>query len=478
MKRISVMLLILFSITCFSQGFEQNRLENYMYGPFYNDPTIDLDFSKGAASFFKGKKCKTKSLSKLHNAFFSPGLWRKGVSEQDQEIIIVCAKEGQSKALELLEKLVYATHLKQTTTSTNRQIRLVVYDPEFIRSIAKVEPKILKVIPDSHPNYLSLAIDIVNMHPTAYNDVTLRFKRHEQLTKLLFKLKPSYDDIYKHMAIQYAIDEKERQKYVMHNGLLYLELPIEVRHSPYLAYHAFVQNDIVYNYIPKPVIELFNTEGAIMTPRYMTKVTMLFQKFARKLSQAVAPITSFGNQSDELADVVVEIDGEFSATNNDVKGETSTKSNDSDVTFEPIKFANERTVVTDIRVINKIETKKKRRLLNLWRISRFGDNGQVFIAMFRPDGKDNLGAIVVKQNERYMFSDYAAVFSMDGESIWRVDDNGTFSSKTFVLNNVLKSSEGYLNFAFSWKGKYTVNQFNLIDQSGLLIKEFINYYFE
>ena len=98
--------------------------------------------------------------------------------------------------------------------------------------------------------------------------------------------------------------------------------------------------------------------------------------------------------------------------------------------------------------------------------------------MFRPNGKDNLGAIVVKQNERIMFSDYAAVFSMDGESIWRVNDEGSFSSKTFVLDKVVKSSEGYLNFSFSWKGKYTTNQFNLIDQSGLLIKEFINYYFE
>ena len=77
-----------------------------------------------------------------------------------------------------------------------------------------------------------------------------------------------------------------------------------------------------------------------------------------------------------------------------------------------------------------------------------------------------------------MFSDYAAVFSMDGESIWRIKDGGTFSAKTFLLDRVVKSSEGYLNFSFSWKGEYTTNKFNLVDQSGLLIKEFINYYFE
>ena len=112
---------------------------------------------------------------------------------------------------------------------------------------------------------------------------------------------------------------------------------------------------------------------------------------------------------------------------------------------EPVEFKNERTVVTDIRIINKIENKKDRRLLNLWRIARFGDNGQVFVAMFRPFGKENLGAIVIKQNERYLFSDYAAVFSMDGESIWRINDNGTFTSKSFVLDKVTKTAE-YLEF--------------------------------
>ena len=129
------------------------------------------------------------------------------------------------------------------------------------------------------------------------------------------------------------------------------------------------------------------------------------------------------------------------------------------ITFEDIEFTNERTVVTDIRLINKIENKKDRRLLNLWRIARFGSDGQVFVAMFRPDGKNNLGTIVVKQKDRIMFSDYAAVFSMDGESIWRIDDEGTFSAKSFVLNNVVKSSEGFLNFHLA--GRANTQQMSL-----------------
>ncbi len=467
MYNFCIILLLTLSSICWSQGFEQTRLENYMYGPFFNDPVVQNVDEVDVNAYFKGKRCKTKQLNKLHQSFFSPGLWTEGISDKEQDTVMVCAWLGQSKGQDLLDKLVYAKQLKQQSTNANRQIRQLLYDPVFILKIAKNYPKILKVIPDSHPDYLNMAIDIIREHPSAFNDVTLRFKRHPRLTQMLFNIKPSYDDVYKHLAIQYALNDAERKSYIMHNGLLYLELPIEARHNPYLAYHAFIQNDFIYPFIPKPVIQVFKTEGAIMTPRYMTKVAMIRQQIGRKIQAFITPITSVFSGSDTLDDVVVTVE------DNDAPATPEPT-----ISFETIDFKNERTVVTDIRIINKIENKKKRRLLNLWRISRFGDNGQVFVAMFRPNGKDNLGAIVVKQNERIMFSDYAAVFSMDGESIWRVNDEGSFSSKTFVLDKVVKSSEGYLNFSFSWKGKYTTNQFNLIDQSGLLIKEFINYYFE
>ena len=90
---------------------------------------------------------------------------------------------------------------------------------------------------------------------------------------------------------------------------------------------------------------------------------------------------------------------------------------------------------------------------------------------------EELEELLINNINKYdtMFVVTESVFSMDGESIWRINDGGTFSAKTFILDQVLKSSEGYLNFSFSWKGKYTTNQFNLVDQSGLLIKEFINY---
>ncbi len=477
MQRFYLLFLIGFSYLGFAQGFEQNRIENYLYGPFFNDPQITVNETIDVKSYFKGKRCNTKALIRIYNDFFSPGLWEKETTIKAQENVTICAWNGQSKARALMDKMVYAHYLKQSATTENAFIRDIIYDPEFIVKVTQKSPEILRTIPDSHPNYLSIALATIEKYPSAFNDVTMRFKRHPNITQLLFKIKPSYDDIYKHMAIQYALDETERKAYIMHNGLLYLELPIEKRNNPYLAYHAFVQNDIIYRFIPPSILDVFNADGPIMVPRYMTRVIMLRQKVGRNLGAIFAPIRDAFRGTEALDDVSINVANDSETEQEKTTAEDATGKN-KDVTFETIDFTNEQTVVTDIRIINKIEMKKKRRLLNLWRISRFGDNGQVYVAMFRPDGKDNLGTIVIKQNERIMFSDYAAVFSMDGESIWRVQDDGTFSAKSFVLNKVKKSSEGYLNFSFSWKGKYTTNQFNLVDQSGLLIKEFINYYFE
>ncbi len=456
-------------VLCHAQGFEQTTLDEYLYGPYFNDAPLEALDPQALKPFLKNKRCNTTELNAIYNDFFSPGLWQKVITKKEVENVIVCAWGRKKNAPELMEKMVYATQLKETAVTENRQIRGVIYHPSFILRVAKTYPKILRAIPDSHPMYLNLALDIIKRHPTAFNDVTLRYKRHPKITQRLFDTQATYDDIYKHMAIQYSLTDEERKQYIMHNGLLYLELPIEVRNNPYLAYHAYVQNDFVYPYIPKRIVDVFNADGAIMVPRYMTKITLVKQKVLNGIKAAFAPLKDAISKDDELADVVVNIEGETPTENIEVADE---------ITFEDIEFRNERTVVTDVRVINKIENKKDRRLLNLWRIARFGDDGQVFVAMFRPDGKSNLGTIVVKQKERIMFSDYAAIFSMDGESIWRINDGGTFSAKTFVLDQVVKSSEGYLNFSFSWKGKYTTNQFNLVDQSGLLIKEFINYYFE
>ncbi len=492
MSFIIIIFLALMGGVGFAMDMDNSTLNNYLYGPYLRDSIIQERQNDGLIQFKKKVRCNQALLSALHKEFFKPGIFEKVMGHEDAKNIMACSWLNQPKGNVLMEKLVYARQLTAEATTKNRMIRDVIYHPEFIMHVARYHPKIMAAIPDSHPDYLRISVALVKKLPIVFNDITLRYKRHPAITQALFDAKPTYDDIYKHMAIQHTLSEHQRKKFIMHNGLLYLELPKEVRDNPYLAYHAYVQNDFVYPYIPQRIIDVFKANDTIMVPRYMTLVTLFKQKIWRAIGVAIAPIKDIFRSTDTDDQVAVTIDNADDASSADTPidddlvldaSQSDPEVADSEIAdetalFDTIDFKNERTVVTDIRIINKIEMKKKRRLLNLWRIAKFGDDGQVFVAMFRPNGKDHLGTIVVKQKERFMFSDYAAVFSMDGESIWRINDGGTFSAASFVLDGVKKSPEGQLNFSFSWKGDATINQFNLVDDGGILVKEFINYYFE
>ena len=473
MIKFQCFLICLISMVAWADDIRQDQVNNFLYGPYLNDAPIVVVPDKMPTLLGK-KRCQKANLNRLKNEFYTPGLYFNDTSIAAMTNVARCTLERVPDAAVLLEKIVYTSMNVTETVTANRQLKALLYHPKFIYSVVRRQPQVLRVIPDSHPNYLAIVLRILPKRPQAFNYVTLRYKRHPQITDALFYAKTTYDDIYKHMAMQYTTDAKQRKVYAKHNGLLYLELPIEKRQDPILAYNAFVQNDFIRPFIPKNVRELFKSEGAYMVPRPMSKVVMARQALGRKVGAVLAPIKASMAGGDDITDPV---DLEIAATDNvQVSGNVEVEEVVS--LPEPVEFKNERTVVTDIRIINKIENKKDRRLLNLWRIARFGDNGQVFVAMFRPFGKENLGAIVIKQNERYLFSDYAAVFSMDGESIWRINDNGTFTSKSFVLDKVTKTAEGTWNFGFSWKGEETVNQFDLVDQGGMLVKEFVNYYFE
>ena len=247
------------------------------------------------------------------------------------------------------------------------------------------------------------------------------------------------------MAIQHTLSEQQR---VLHYAAGYCTQS-KRQDNPYLAYHAYA-NDFVYPY-STAYYWCFKANDTLYAIwrwwRYLNKDLCTVV--------AIAPIKDIFRSTD-TDDHGLTIDNADDAAPADTPidddlvledSQSAPEDADEAALFDTIDFKNERTVVTDIRIINKIEIKKKRRLLNLWRIAKFGDDGQVFVAMFRPNGKDHLGTIVVKQKERFMFSDYAAVFSMDGESIWRINDGGTFSAASFVLDDVKKSAEGQLNFS-------------------------------
>ena len=166
-------------------------------------------------------------------------------------------------------------------------------------------PKILSVIPDSHPQYLDIATTLIKRSPTAFNDITLRYKRHPDIVQLLFHAKDTYDDIYKHFAVQYSMDHNATREFMMHNGLLYLELPYEMKSDPYLAYRAYIQNDVVYPFIPKHIKELFREEGTIMIPKYKTKYIMAKKRAWKGIKTILEPILR--SSSEEELPVVLKL---------------------------------------------------------------------------------------------------------------------------------------------------------------------------
>ena len=74
-----------------------------------------------------------------------------------------------------------------------------------------------------------------------------------------------------------------------------------------------------------------------------------------------------------------------------------------------------------------------------------------------------------------LFSDYLAVHSFDGKSIWRVGDSGRFNPRSFKLKGVGKTKKGKLELIIDWQGNRASNIYRLIEEEDALIKGFVSY---
>ena len=76
---------------------------------------------------------------------------------------------------------------------------------------------------------------------------------------------------------------------------------------------------------------------------------------------------------------------------------------------------------------NRFATERNRPVTNCWPLARLGADKQAALLEFERRGKDALAALVIVDGTRSMFLDYPAEFKKEGESLWRVDDDGKFS---------------------------------------------------
>ena len=99
---------------CHAQGFEQTTMDDYLYGPFYNDLTVEPIDETVIGTFLK-EKCNESLLGNLHDAFFSPGVWRTVTTDKDLNNVVTCAWKGKKGCWSFNGKIGLCTTAKTSS---------------------------------------------------------------------------------------------------------------------------------------------------------------------------------------------------------------------------------------------------------------------------------------------------------------------------------------------------------------------------
>ena len=100
---------------------------------------------------------------------------------------------------------------------------------------------------------------------------------------------------------------------------------------------------------------------------------------------------------------------------------------------------------------SRFAAERDRLVLNCWPLARLGANKQVALLEFERRGKDALAALVLVDGARSVFLDYPAEYKKEGESLWRVDDDGTFSPDGIKIICALQRGNVF-TIATGWDG--------------------------
>lgn len=105
---------------------------------------------------------------------------------------------------------------------------------------------------------------------------------------------------------------------------------------------------------------------------------------------------------------------------------------------------------------------KQRAVQQAWTLAKYGDKGDLHLAVFEPEGNHYLLSIILESAPGvYKSIDYAA--ESDGSSVWRVDDMGTVDPAHFIIRCAVETDQG-LVFIISWVGAEGENTFFLLEK--------------
>ncbi len=127
--------------------------------------------------------------------------------------------------------------------------------------------------------------------------------------------------------------------------------------------------------------------------------------------------------------------------------------------------AGKEIIVMDEKDKIQIEEYKSRTVMQGWVISEYNDGIQIWIIVFEPQGSSLLMSIFLKTDDGIKSIDYPA--ESDGQSAWRVDDEGIIDPGLFSILFAAKTLDGLL-VAVCWAGAEGENIFFLLEQEDTL----------
>jgi hypothetical protein len=100
---------------------------------------------------------------------------------------------------------------------------------------------------------------------------------------------------------------------------------------------------------------------------------------------------------------------------------------------------------------SRFATERNRPVINCWPLAGLGVDKQVALLEFERRGRNALAALVLVDGTRSVFLDYPAEYKSEGESLWRVDDDGKFSPDGFKVICALRRGNVY-TIGTGWDG--------------------------
>ncbi|MDA1354548.1 MAG: hypothetical protein O3A01_08835, partial [bacterium] len=453
--------------------------------------TVEKDYPSNEMGFLYRRIGKNKALYKVRM------LSRKYSHREIESLISKAYKPAydpemmakKEDACLALETSVYLGLYLDPEHPKFKQYRDVLYSAEMINEIVYFRPEIVGLVPDNIPRYNEVMATAIYKNPDAFEFLSMTKKLEPELIDALFYSRKEYDSIYQHRAIRYA-KGAQITEFIKVNGLLMEELSGSLQDDNQLAYVAMMQNVRAKRYVSERIQKLVSKKGMdnlntpigkaqlfwiIKKPILLEKIGAIKHEFIRTL-MPFAPYKHYVVQAvQSVYKKSVDWPSERPKIDKDaLPNDSVAVVDDVEIKERMIEFEQDFKIYADKDMVKRIEDEAgDTQIQYLWRLADLGGIGSIFVVYFKPLGDEYQGAIVLAGDDTLSMTKYPAIYSLDGTSIWRVDDAGEFSPNVFEVERVFRAKEGSLRFVLKWRGAGGTNYYRLSQKGKDLFKEYI-----